>query len=121
MELTRTQIARAFSDGKFQSTYPYLSEQIEWNVINNFKCKGKKEVIEQCEKTATYFASITTDFEQLHLIESPSKVIITGTAELSKNANRIEFISACDIYEFDADDVLQKITSYCVVENEEQK
>jgi len=119
MELTQKQIAEAFSTGNFEETYPYLSENIEWRVIKNFERKGKKEAIEQCEKTAKYFASITTDFKQLDVIESSNKVVITGTAELSKNGKRIEFISACDVYDFNDETQLQKITSYCLVEKGE--
>ena len=115
MNFTQKQIAEAFSSGDFALTYPYLSEDIEWSVINNFMCKDRDEVIAQCEKTAVYFASITTSFTKLDLIESDTRVVITGTAELSKNGRRIEFISACDIYKFDTGQILQKITSYCLV------
>lgn len=118
MDLTQKEIAESFSKGNFERTYPYLSEEIEWNVIKNFECKGKKEVIEQSEKSAKYFASITTDFKQLDVIENDNKVVVTGTAEFSKNGKRIEFISACDVSEFDDNKMLQKITSYCIVEKE---
>lgn len=118
MDLTQKQIAESFSRSDFERTYPYLSENIEWKVIKNFECKGKKEVIAQCEKTAKYFASITTDFKQLNIIENENKVAVTGTAELSKNGERIEFISACDVYEFDNNKMLRKITSYCLVEKD---
>jgi len=118
MDLTQREIAQSFSKGDFEQTYPYLSEKIEWNVINNFLCKGKKEVIDQCKKSTEYFASITTDFEQLDVIDATNKVVVTGTAELSKQGKRIEFISACDVYEFNDNNMVQKITSYCLVEKE---
>ena len=121
MALAQKEIAESFARGDFERTYPYLSEKIEWNVIKNFECKGKKEVIEQCEKTAKYFASITKDFKQLDVIENANKIAIAGTAELSENGKRIEFISACDVYEFDKNRMLQKITSYCLVEKEDEK
>ena len=120
MELTQKEIAEAFSRGDFKKTYVYLSEKIEWNVIGNFECKGKKEAIEQCEKTAKYFTSITTDFKQLDIIQNRDKVVLTGIAELSKNGKRIEFISACDVYEFEDKQILKKITSYCIVKKEDE-
>lgn len=118
MKLHRKQIAEAFSTGNFKLTYPYLSDHIKWHVINNFTCKGRKEVIAQCEKIAAYFASISTDFKEIDLIKSGTKVVITGTAELSKNGKRFELISACDVYEFDSENRLQSIASYCVIANE---
>lgn len=119
MELTQNEISEAFSSGNFEETYPYLAEDIEWNVIKNFQIRGKKEIIEQCEKTAKYFASITTDFKQIVVIANNNHVAITGTAELSENENRIEFISSCDVYEYNDQNQLQKITSYCLVDKEE--
>lgn len=117
MHLTKKQIAQHFSNGEFELIYAYLSEDIEWNVINDFQCKGKSEVISKCEGIASYFASITTDFRQIDHIESHNKVVITGTAELSKDGRRVEFISACDVCEFDSDNLLLKVTSYCLVQN----
>jgi len=64
MKMTQKQLAEAFSIGDFEKTFPYFSDNIEWRVIKNFECKGKKEVVGQCEKTSKYFASITTDFKQ---------------------------------------------------------
>lgn len=119
MILTQKQIAEAFSSGDFEKTYPYLSDNIRWHVIKNFVCQGKKEVVEKCEQTATYFASMTTDFKQLDVIQSSNKVVVTGSAELAENGKRVELISACDVYEFNENDMLQKITSYCLVEKEE--
>ena len=116
MDLTQKEIAESYSKGDFERTYPYLSENIKWNVIKNFKCNGKKEVLVQCEETTKYFASISTDFKQLDVIENKNKVVVTGTAELFNNGKRIEFISACDVYEFNDKKILKNITSYCLVE-----
>lgn len=121
MHVTKKQIAESFSNGNFEFTYPHLSDQVEWHTISTFDCKGKTAVIVQCEKAASYFASITTYFRQINLIEDNNNVVITGTAEFYRNAKRIEFISACDVYEFDSDTKLAKITSYCLIDNEDLK
>ena len=44
--------------------------------------------------------------------------MITETAKFSDNGKQIEFISACDIYEFNTHNRLKKITSYCLVEKQ---
>lgn len=116
MTLTQQEIAESFSMAAFEKTYDYLSENIEWKVIKNFECKGKSEVMQQCEKISQYFASITTNFKLLAIVEQYNKVVITGTAQLSRDGKRIEFISSCDVYEFSTEKMLQKITSYCLVE-----
>ncbi|MEO6819237.1 MAG: hypothetical protein ABI204_05880 [Ginsengibacter sp.] len=42
--------------------------------------------------------------------------MVTGTAELYDNGERIEFISACDDYTFDESKLLKIISSYSLVE-----
>jgi predicted ester cyclase len=116
--LTQKQIAQAFSSGDFEKAFPYLSHSIDWRVIDNYDRKGRKEVMEYCKKTAAYFATLTTDFKKLDVIESADKIAVTGTAELSENGKRIQFISACDVYEFNDQKKLQQITSYCVVQKD---
>lgn len=117
MNHTQKQIAEAFSGGNFELTYPYLSENIEWNVIGDFNLKGKQNVIEKCEETAGYFKSVTTNFKMLNIIEDKNRVVINGTAEFTKNGKLAAFVSACDVYEFNDENKLQNITSYCIVEN----
>ena len=41
-------------------------------------------------------------------------VVVNGTAEFLKDGKQISFISACDIYEFNEDKKIEKITSYCI-------
>lgn len=108
------QIAEAFSNGKFEITYPYLSSDIEWTIIGENEFTGRQAVIDNCEKTSEYFKTVNTDFRILNVIASENLVAINGTAEFSLNNERILFISACDVYEFNDKSEIVKITSYCI-------
>lgn len=112
--MTKTQIAEAFSNGQFEITYPFLADDVEWIVVEENKFSGKQSVIENCEQTASYFNSITTNFEMQNIIADDKKVVINGTAEFLRENKRINFVSACDVYEFNDTDKLEKITSYCI-------
>src|SRR5690606_26219566 len=112
--MTKSEIAKAFSNGEFKKTYKFISDSAEWTVIEEDSFKGKQAIIENCEQVGSYFKSITTDFKTQNIIESGNKVVISGTAEFLKDNKRVSFVSACDIYEFNNDNQIQSITSYCI-------
>ena len=39
---------------------------------------------------------------------------IADNAEFLRDNKRVSFVSACDLYEFNDNDQIQKITSYCI-------
>jgi ketosteroid isomerase-like protein len=116
MSISKKHIAEYFSTGKFDKTMDYLSDEIVWNVVGEKVYKGKKVVTENCEQTAEYFKSVQTDFKTDKLIVSENKVIVIGTAEFKQDGKQLNFISACDIYEFNEKSEIEKISSYCIPE-----
>lgn len=114
MEHFKIEIARLFSNGNFEPTFPHLSESIEWYVIGESIFKGKTEVVRNCEQTSEYFNSVETVFKTDDIIESGNKVIIRGTGEFFRDGKRLNLINACDVYEFNENNELQKILSYCI-------
>lgn len=113
-KMTKTEIANAFSNGEFTKTYPYLADKITWTVVEENTFIGKQAVINNCEQVANYFKSVSTVFKTLNVVEDAHRVVINGTAEFLKNNKRVAFVSACDLYEFDSDNQLVKVTSYCI-------
>ena len=118
--MTNKQIAELFSAGQFEDTYPYLSENIEWNVFGEKMLQGKNAVIEDCNRTAQYFRSVTTDFRTYNVIEEANCIAIHGIAEFIRDGKTVALVNACDIYEFDDSGILQKIYSYCINENKQK-
>jgi hypothetical protein len=119
MSLTIQQIAMAFSGGQFETVYPYLSGNIQWRVVGEDSFAGKEAVIQQCENIAAYFKTVTTSFTTGNIISDKNKVVIDGTAEFIKDGSRVAFVWACDVYEFTADNKIEKITSYCIQEKQQ--
>lgn len=112
--MTKTEIAKAFSNGEFEKTYDFISKNAEWVVIEEDKFTGKQAIITNCEQVENYFKSVATDFKTLNIIADGNNVVINGTAEFLRDNKRISFVSACDVYEFNNDNHIQKITSYCI-------
>lgn len=118
MKTLQKDIAESFSNGNFEQTFPHLSENIIWNVIGENQFKGKSEVVENCKKTAEYFKSVQTDFKTEDVIVSDNKVVIRGTGEFIRDGKRVNLIVACDVYEFNDKNELEKISSYCIPEKD---
>jgi len=117
-KMTKIEIAKNFSNGYFEKTYPHISEDAEWDVVEENKFVGKKAIIEQCEQVTQYFKSVKTKFETFNIITEGNKVVISGTAEFIRDKQQVSFVYACDIYEFNKNDHLEKITSYCIKQND---
>ncbi|MFD1315345.1 nuclear transport factor 2 family protein [Namhaeicola litoreus] len=116
MDLTKKEIAELFSNGKFDQIIDFLSEEIVWNVIGEKTFEGKKDVVENCIQIAEYFKSVQTIFKTEEVVVDENKVIVFGTAEFRRNDKRINFISACDLYLFNNRNKIEKISSYCITE-----
>lgn len=116
MSLTLKQIAESFSGGQFDKVYQHLSNNIRWNVVGENSFVGKKAVIDNCEQVASYFKAVTTNFTTGNIIVDNNRVAIDGTAEFVKDGKRVSFVWACDVYEFNDQKELEKITSYCIQE-----
>jgi len=112
MKSLHEQIAFAFSGGNFEFTYPYLADDVSFNIVGNELVSGKDAVIDFCNKTAQYFTTVTTKFELDNVIAGENCVAINGTAEFYVD-DRVNYISSCDVYKF-ADGKLKEITSYCI-------
>ena len=110
------EVAEAFSNGSFKVAYPHFSDNVRWRVIGENSFNGKKAVIENCEKVAGYFESVTTNFTTETVIAAGRRVAVIGTAEFVRDGKRVNFVSACDVYEFNESNQLVTISSYCIAD-----
>ena len=112
--MTKIEIAKAFSNGEFEKTYQFISENAEWTVIEEDTFIGKQAILDNCKQIGNYFKSVKTDFKTLNIISDGNKVVINGTADFMRENKRDSFVSACDIYEFNKKNQIHNITSYCI-------
>ena len=114
--MTKSEIAQAFSAGKFDRCFHYLTNETVWNTPGEQYLVGREQIEVYCKKISAYFESVTTKFTQLNLIENDHCVAINGTAEFIRDGKRVSFISSCDVYEFDNRNNIVSINSYCITE-----
>lgn len=112
--MTKTELAIAFSNGEFEKTNDFIADDAIWDVIEENKFVGKDAILDQCSQVGAYFKSVTTDFKTMNVIQDKNHVVVNGTAEFIRNNQRVSFVSACDVYEFNAHGKIQSITSYCI-------
>ncbi len=115
--MTKPEIATAFSNGEFDKAKNFIADDAIWEVVEEGKFIGKNAIVENCNQVGQYFKSVTTKFKTLNVISEANKVAINGTAEFIRDGKRVSFVSACDLYEFNDSDQIQKITSYCIQSN----
>jgi SnoaL-like domain len=114
--MTKSAIATAFSGGQFENCLNYLTDETIWNTPGEQFLTGRNEIEAFCKNITAYFNSVTTNFRQLNLIENDHCVAINGTAEFIREGKRISFVSSCDVYEFDSENNILSIHSYCITE-----
>jgi ketosteroid isomerase-like protein len=114
--MTKSEIAQAFSHGDFEKCFAYLIDQTTWDTPGEQMLKGRDEIESLCQNVKAYFYSVTTNFQQINLIESANCVAINGTAEFIRDAKRVSFVYSCDVYVFDANNSIASITSYCITD-----
>lgn len=112
--MTEVEIAKSFSNGEFEKIYDFIAADAVWIVVEEDIFVGKQAIVDNCIQVGNYFKSVTTNFDTLNIISAGQKVVINGTAEFLRDNKRISFVSACDLYEFNDSNQIQKVTSYCI-------
>ena len=118
MSLDINQIAEAFSTHRFATAYPYLSDNITWNILGDEVLMGREAVIRKCEESAKYLETVSTTFVKLRIIRADLYVVVDGVAEYQDNESQTSSVASCDIYQF-SDEQLVEITSYNIELNKQ--
>jgi limonene-1,2-epoxide hydrolase len=113
MELTNEQIAEAFSHHDFEAAYPYLTDDLRWNMVGERLVEGKEIVIAVCRESAAYLMGVTTDFVKFRTVVTDDCVVIDSVAEYTDKENKTSHVASCDIYDF-TNGKVSEITSYTV-------
>lgn len=113
MDTTIAEIASNFSRHRFDQTYPFMLDDIEWTQVGGMHARGKDAVVSVCEESAKYLTQVTTTFHHFRVIETNDCVVIDTRAEYVDNQDGPSSVASCDIYDF-TNGKLAGITSYAV-------
>lgn len=113
---TKSEIATSFSTGKFENCMDYLTDKTVWNKPGEQLLTGKIEIVPYCGKSNVLFQWTNHQIQNTHVIEKDRCVSIDGTAKFIRDGKGVSFISYCDVYEFEINNTIIYVTSYCIAE-----
>ena len=113
MSLDIHQIAEAFCSYRFAVTYPYMADEIKWNLVGREELVGRAAVIDRCTKATKFLETVSATITKLKVVRTESGVLVEGAAHFQDQENQISRVASCDIFRF-ADGRLVEITSYVI-------
>jgi len=78
MSLDIHQIAEAFSSHRFVVTYPYMADEIKWNIVGREELMGREAFIDRCAETAKFLETVSTTFTKLKINRAETFVFVEG-------------------------------------------
>lgn len=113
MSLEIHQIAEAFSSHRFVETYPYMADEIKWNIVGREVLAGREAVIATCAESAKFLETVSTTFTKLKIYRAETFIVVEGAAQFLDQENQTSSVASCDVFQF-SDGRLVEITSYNV-------
>jgi hypothetical protein len=107
------ELAEAFSRHRFAEVYPYLSDDVRWDVVGDRLVVGRADVVSTCEQSAEYLAGVTTDFRRFRVVVGGDRVVVDSEAEYAGRDGESSVVASCDLYDFSGGR-LAAITSYTI-------
>jgi uncharacterized cupin superfamily protein len=119
MSLDIDQIAEAFCSWRFAETYPYMADEIKWNIVGREELRGRAAVMARCTDAAKFLETVAATITRLKINRAETCVIVEGAAQFQDQENQTSSVASCDVFQF-SEERLVEITSY-VVEVNKQK
>lgn len=112
MQLSPRQIAEAFSGHEFEAAYPYLADDVHWDIVGAEPLHGKESVVAACSDTAKHLSNVTSTFERFRVVVGADSVVVDSVG-LYVGDGHDSRVASCDLYDF-RDGQVVAMTSYTV-------
>ena len=113
MSLTTDQIAEAFCSYRFVVTYPYMADEIKWNIVGKEELMGRDVVIDRCDKSAKFLETVSATITKLKINRAETFVVVEGASQFQDRENQTSRVASCDVFQF-SEGLLVEITSYVI-------
>jgi hypothetical protein len=107
------QIAEAFCSYRFAVTYPYMADEIKWNIVGKDEFVGREAVIARCAAAAKFLETVSPTITKLKINRAKTCVVVEGAAQFQDQEDQTSSVASCDVFEF-SDERLVEITSYVI-------
>ena len=111
--MTIDAIAAAFSGHRFADAYPFLADDVQWELVGGPTLRGPDEVRAACEATLSGLEGIETDFRRFRTIVGADSVVVDAIGVYRDSDGPDSTVASCDIFDF-SDGRIVGITSYTV-------
>ena len=108
--MTEVEIAEAFSGHRFAEAYPFLADDVHWDLVGASPLHGADAVKAACESTLDGLSDVTTTFRRFRTIAQGDLVVVESEAEYREAGGAVR-VASCDLYVF-AESRIVAITSY---------
>ena len=113
MSLDIYQIAEAFCSHRFAETYPYMADEIKWDIVGGEELMGREAVIARCNQSAKFLETVSATITKLKINRAETFVVVEGAAQFQDQENQTSSVASCDVFQF-SDGRLVEITSYVI-------
>ena len=113
MSLDTSQIAEAFCSYRFAVTYPYMADEIKWNIVGREELVGREAVIDRCAEAAKFLETVSATSTKPKINRAETCVVVEGAAQFQDQENQTTSVASCDVFQF-SDERLVEITSYVI-------
>jgi hypothetical protein len=107
------QIAEACCSHRFVVTYPYMADEIKWNLVAREELMGREAVIDRCDKSAKFLETVSTTITKLKINRAETFVVVEGAAQFQDQENPTSSVASCDVFQFSVERLVE-ITSYVI-------
>ncbi|WP_167100985.1 nuclear transport factor 2 family protein [Mycobacterium sp. DL592] len=108
----RVEIARAFSQHRFQDALPHLAADVRWTIVGYSVLEGADAVARTCRDTAGSLGETVADWDHCLVVEQGDTVVVEVHGRYT-GQQTVTSVATCYLYTF-TDDRIAAITSYAV-------
>jgi ketosteroid isomerase-like protein len=109
------QIAEAFSGHRFTETYDHLVPDVVWVSPGQASIEGRDAVVAACESSAAEMAQLASaEFSRFVSVSGDGVAAVDAVGRYTAPDGSVSVVSSADIYEFDGDGLVTRVTSYAV-------
>ncbi len=109
MSLDIDQIACSY---RFAETYPYVTDEIKWNIVGREELVVRDAIIDRCDKSAKFLETVSTNYLKLKIVRAETCVIMEGAAQFQDRENQTSSVASCDVFQFSDDRLEQTVVTF---------